>query len=145
MWMARWHEITLPVSFFLNPSPLQFSKLHSGPNFLFFFQKRSMKPTFEQLLYVALAAFHVLSGYLFFYSFFFTPIMVNPLCSLLLSCSTATVSLNYKLNEISRAYARKKGRNNVTVDDLIHVITPKGRGKFFAIWHFHSYMRFIIV
>lgn len=30
-----------------------------------------------------------------------------------------------------RAYARKKGRNNVTVDDLIHVITPKGRGKRF--------------
>ena len=30
---------------------------------------------------------------------------------------------------LCRAYARKKGRNNVTVDDLIHVITPKGRGK----------------
>ncbi|XP_008654967.1 transcription and mRNA export factor ENY2-like isoform X1 [Zea mays] len=28
-----------------------------------------------------------------------------------------------------RAYARKKGRNNVTVDDLIHVITPKGRAS----------------
>jgi hypothetical protein len=25
----------------------------------------------------------------------------------------------------------KKGRNNVTVDDLIHVITPKGRGRRF--------------
>lgn len=24
---------------------------------------------------------------------------------------------------------RKKGRNNVTVEDLINVITPKGRGK----------------
>lgn len=32
---------------------------------------------------------------------------------------------------VCRAYARKKGRNNVTVDDLIHVITPKGRGKRF--------------
>jgi len=30
---------------------------------------------------------------------------------------------------VCRAYARKKGRNNVTVDDLIHVITPKGRGN----------------
>lgn len=30
---------------------------------------------------------------------------------------------------LCRAYARKKGRNNVTVDDLIHVITPKGRGQ----------------
>lgn len=30
-----------------------------------------------------------------------------------------------------RAYARKKGRNNVTVDDLVHVITPKGRGEHF--------------
>lgn len=29
-----------------------------------------------------------------------------------------------------RAFARKKGRNNVTVDDLVHVITPKGRGGF---------------
>ncbi|KAG8081683.1 hypothetical protein GUJ93_ZPchr0019g2683 [Zizania palustris] len=28
-----------------------------------------------------------------------------------------------------RAYARNKGRNNVTVDDLIHVITPKGRAS----------------
>lgn len=32
-------------------------------------------------------------------------------------------------HSFSRSYARKKGRNNVTVDDLIHVITPKGRGK----------------
>lgn len=30
----------------------------------------------------------------------------------------------------TRAYTRKKGRNNVTVDDLVHVITPKGRGRF---------------
>ena len=28
----------------------------------------------------------------------------------------------------SRAYVRKKGRNNVSVDDLVQVITPKGRG-----------------
>ncbi|KAF5958653.1 hypothetical protein HYC85_005878 [Camellia sinensis] len=26
-----------------------------------------------------------------------------------------------------RAFVKKKGRNNVTVDDLVHVITPKGR------------------
>jgi hypothetical protein len=31
-----------------------------------------------------------------------------------------------------RAFVKKKGRNNVTVDDLIHVITPKGRGKDFC-------------
>lgn len=28
-----------------------------------------------------------------------------------------------------RQFIKKKGRNNVTVDDLVHVITPKGRGK----------------
>ncbi|XP_038974333.1 transcription and mRNA export factor ENY2 isoform X3 [Phoenix dactylifera] len=33
-----------------------------------------------------------------------------------------------EMKAICRAYARKKGRNNVTVDDLIHVVTPKGRG-----------------
>ncbi|KAG6793341.1 hypothetical protein POTOM_002548 [Populus tomentosa] len=27
------------------------------------------------------------------------------------------------------AFIKKKGRNNVTVDDLVHVITPKGRGR----------------
>uniref|UniRef100_A0A0E0CCA0 Transcription and mRNA export factor ENY2 n=1 Tax=Oryza meridionalis TaxID=40149 RepID=A0A0E0CCA0_9ORYZ len=32
-----------------------------------------------------------------------------------------------EMKALCRAYARKKGRNNVTVDDLIHVITPKGR------------------
>ncbi|MFQ6648007.1 hypothetical protein Gotur_021630 [Gossypium turneri] len=26
-----------------------------------------------------------------------------------------------------RSYVKKKGRNNVTVDDLVHLITPKGR------------------
>ncbi|XP_047054913.1 transcription and mRNA export factor ENY2-like [Lolium rigidum] len=31
------------------------------------------------------------------------------------------------MKALCRAYARKKGRNNVTIDDLIHVITPKGR------------------
>ncbi|MQM10504.1 hypothetical protein Taro_043396 [Colocasia esculenta] len=31
------------------------------------------------------------------------------------------------MKALCRAYSRKKGRNNVTVDDLIHVITPKGR------------------
>ncbi|KAF3334999.1 transcription and mRNA export factor SUS1 [Carex littledalei] len=33
------------------------------------------------------------------------------------------------MKSLCRAYARKKGRNNVTVDDLIHVITPKGRAS----------------
>ena len=27
------------------------------------------------------------------------------------------------------AYIKKKGRNSVTVDDLVHLTTPKGRGK----------------
>lgn len=27
-----------------------------------------------------------------------------------------------------RDFVKKKGRNNVTVDELVHVITPKGRG-----------------
>ncbi|KAE8728957.1 Detected protein of confused Function [Hibiscus syriacus] len=27
------------------------------------------------------------------------------------------------------AYIKKKGRNNVTVDDLVHLITPKGRAS----------------
>ncbi|KAK9098469.1 hypothetical protein Syun_025514 [Stephania yunnanensis] len=31
------------------------------------------------------------------------------------------------------AFTRKKGRNNVTVDDLVHVITPKGRGEFIMV------------
>ncbi|KAG2706629.1 hypothetical protein I3760_05G112400 [Carya illinoinensis] len=33
----------------------------------------------------------------------------------------------FKKSSTSRAFARKKGRNNVTVDDLVQVITPKGR------------------
>lgn len=28
-----------------------------------------------------------------------------------------------------RAFTKKKGRNNVTVDELVHLITPKGRGE----------------
>jgi hypothetical protein len=35
-----------------------------------------------------------------------------------------------------RAFARKKGRNNVTVDDLVQVITPKGRGEFISKFFF---------
>uniref|UniRef100_A0A0D9V9L4 Transcription and mRNA export factor ENY2 n=1 Tax=Leersia perrieri TaxID=77586 RepID=A0A0D9V9L4_9ORYZ len=35
-----------------------------------------------------------------------------------------------EMKALCRAYARKKGRSNVTVDDLIHVITPKGREGF---------------
>ncbi|XP_020248432.1 transcription and mRNA export factor SUS1 [Asparagus officinalis] len=34
-----------------------------------------------------------------------------------------------EMKALCRAYARKKGRNNVTVDDLIDVITPKGRAS----------------
>ncbi|KMZ63036.1 Enhancer of yellow 2 transcription factor-like protein [Zostera marina] len=34
-----------------------------------------------------------------------------------------------EMKALCRSYARKKGRNNVTVDDLIHVITPKGRAS----------------
>ncbi|KAK2636785.1 hypothetical protein Ddye_031577 [Dipteronia dyeriana] len=33
-----------------------------------------------------------------------------------------------EMKALCRAYTRKKGRSNVTVDDLVHVITPKGRG-----------------
>lgn len=35
-----------------------------------------------------------------------------------------------------RAFARKKGKNNVTVDDLVQVITPKGRGGFISFFFF---------
>ncbi|XP_074581857.1 transcription and mRNA export factor ENY2 [Curcuma longa] len=34
-----------------------------------------------------------------------------------------------EMRSLCRAYAKKKGRNNVTVDDLVHVITPKGRAS----------------
>ncbi|XP_044488621.1 transcription and mRNA export factor ENY2-like [Mangifera indica] len=34
-----------------------------------------------------------------------------------------------EMRALCRAYTRKKGRNNVTVDDLVHVITPKGRAS----------------
>ncbi|CAA2970047.1 ELMO domain-containing C isoform X1 [Olea europaea subsp. europaea] len=34
-----------------------------------------------------------------------------------------------EMKALCRAHARKKGRNNVTVDDLVHVITPKGRAS----------------
>nr|KJB60944.1 hypothetical protein B456_009G332600 [Gossypium raimondii] len=33
-----------------------------------------------------------------------------------------------EMKALCRAFTRKKGRNNVTVDDLVHVISPKGRG-----------------
>ncbi|XP_047333079.1 transcription and mRNA export factor ENY2-like [Impatiens glandulifera] len=32
-----------------------------------------------------------------------------------------------EMRTLCRAFIKKKGRNDVTVDDLIHVITPKGR------------------
>ncbi|XP_043723354.1 transcription and mRNA export factor ENY2 [Telopea speciosissima] len=34
-----------------------------------------------------------------------------------------------EMKTLCRAFTRKKGRNNVTVDDLVHVITPKGRAS----------------
>ncbi|GMH06844.1 hypothetical protein Nepgr_008684 [Nepenthes gracilis] len=34
-----------------------------------------------------------------------------------------------EMKSLCRAFIKKKGRNNVTVDDLVHVITPKGRGS----------------
>ncbi|KAM6552498.1 hypothetical protein CsatB_013260 [Cannabis sativa] len=30
---------------------------------------------------------------------------------------------------LCRQFIKKKGRNNVTLDDLVHVITPKGRAS----------------
>ncbi|KAI4387914.1 hypothetical protein MLD38_000300 [Melastoma candidum] len=34
-----------------------------------------------------------------------------------------------EMKSLCRAYVKKKGRNNVTLDDLIYVITPKGRAS----------------
>ncbi|KAL4331619.1 hypothetical protein AHAS_Ahas13G0518200 [Arachis hypogaea] len=34
-----------------------------------------------------------------------------------------------EMKSLCRAFAKKKGRNNVTVDDLVQVITPKGRAS----------------
>ncbi|GMY26521.1 transcription and mRNA export factor ENY2 isoform X2 [Fagus crenata] len=34
-----------------------------------------------------------------------------------------------EMKTLCRQFARKKGRNNVTVDDLVQVITPKGRAS----------------
>ncbi|XP_042496647.1 transcription and mRNA export factor ENY2-like [Macadamia integrifolia] len=34
-----------------------------------------------------------------------------------------------EMKALCRAFSRKKGRNNVTVDDLVNVITPKGRAS----------------
>ncbi|EPS59983.1 hypothetical protein M569_14822, partial [Genlisea aurea] len=33
-----------------------------------------------------------------------------------------------EMRALCRYFARKKGRTNVTVDDLVSVITPRGRG-----------------
>ncbi|CAA3029984.1 transcription and mRNA export factor SUS1, partial [Olea europaea subsp. europaea] len=35
-----------------------------------------------------------------------------------------------EMKALCRAHARNKGRKSVSVDDLVHVITPKGRGSF---------------
>ncbi|KAG8365889.1 hypothetical protein BUALT_Bualt17G0018900 [Buddleja alternifolia] len=34
-----------------------------------------------------------------------------------------------EMKNICREFARKKGRNNVTLDDLVNVVTPKGRAS----------------
>ncbi|XP_031384809.1 transcription and mRNA export factor ENY2 [Punica granatum] len=34
-----------------------------------------------------------------------------------------------EMKELCRSFVRKKGKNNVTVEDLINVITPKGRAS----------------
>ncbi|KAI5679368.1 hypothetical protein M9H77_10318 [Catharanthus roseus] len=34
-----------------------------------------------------------------------------------------------EMKTLCRSFARKKGRNSVTVDDLVQVITPKGRAS----------------
>ncbi|KAL6325693.1 hypothetical protein AAG906_023538 [Vitis piasezkii] len=34
-----------------------------------------------------------------------------------------------EMKALCRAFVKKKGRNNVTVDDLVHVIMPKGRAS----------------
>ncbi|OAY29643.1 transcription and mRNA export factor ENY2 [Manihot esculenta] len=34
-----------------------------------------------------------------------------------------------EMKALCRAFIKKKGRTNVTVDDLVHVITPKGRAS----------------
>ncbi|XVE84156.1 hypothetical protein DITRI_Ditri16bG0147200 [Diplodiscus trichospermus] len=34
-----------------------------------------------------------------------------------------------EMKALCRAYIKKKGRNNVIVDDLVHLITPKGRAS----------------
>ncbi|XP_027917251.1 transcription and mRNA export factor ENY2 [Vigna unguiculata] len=34
-----------------------------------------------------------------------------------------------EMKALCRAVVKKKGRNNVTVDELVHVITPKGRAS----------------
>ncbi|CAK9143308.1 unnamed protein product [Ilex paraguariensis] len=34
-----------------------------------------------------------------------------------------------EMKSLCRAFVKKKGRNNVTVDDLVHVVTPKGRAS----------------
>ncbi|CAI9299904.1 unnamed protein product [Lactuca saligna] len=32
-----------------------------------------------------------------------------------------------EMKSLCRSFTRKKGRSNVTIDDLVHLITPKGR------------------
>lgn len=37
----------------------------------------------------------------------------------------------FLLSALTRAFAQKKGRDNVTLDDLVQLLTPKGRGEFY--------------
>ncbi|KAA8548234.1 hypothetical protein F0562_004505 [Nyssa sinensis] len=49
-----------------------------------------------------------------------------------------------EMKALCRAFIKKKGRNNVTVDDLVHVITPKGRGKEGLLSFFFSVILLIV-
>ncbi|KAB5516291.1 hypothetical protein DKX38_026939 [Salix brachista] len=48
---------------------------------------------------------------------------MKALCSIIFS-----ILKSLSMSLCCRAFIKKKGSNNVTVDDLVHVITPKGRG-----------------
>ncbi|KAF2316420.1 hypothetical protein GH714_041761 [Hevea brasiliensis] len=43
-----------------------------------------------------------------------------------------------EMKALCRAFIKKKGRSNVTVDDLVHVITPKGRATVFSLGLCHG-------
>ncbi|KAK4753629.1 hypothetical protein SAY87_001733 [Trapa incisa] len=45
-----------------------------------------------------------------------------------------------EMKEHCRWFARKKGRNNVTLEDLINAITPKGRVKAELVQHIRCFL-----